>query len=40
LAARLDTYEVDAVVLEPTVIAETPVPTLALGVAKWRRIAG
>jgi hypothetical protein len=40
LAARLDTYEVDAVVLEPTVIAETPVPTFALGVTKWRRIAG
>ena len=28
LAAWLDTYEVDAVVLEPAVIAETPVPTL------------
>src|SRR5215468_10547903 len=40
LAARLDTYEVDAVVLEPTVIAETPVPTFAPGVTKWRRIAG
>jgi hypothetical protein len=40
LAARLDTYEVDAVILEPTVIAETPVPTFALGVTKWRRIAG
>jgi len=39
-AARLDTYEVDAVVFEPTVIAETPVPTFALGVTKWRRIAG
>ena len=37
LAARLDTYEVDAVVLEPTVIAETPVPTFVLGVTKWRR---
>ena len=40
LAARLDTYKVDAVVLEPTVIAKTPVPTFALGVTKWRRIAG
>jgi len=40
LAARLDTHEVDAVVLEPTVIAETPVSTFALGVTKWRRIAG
>ena len=40
LAARLDTDEVDAVVLEPTVIAETPVPTFALGVMKWRRIPG
>src|SRR5438270_5009398 len=40
LAARLETYEVDAVVLEPTVIAETPVPTFALGVMKWRGIAG
>src|SRR5215475_13305927 len=40
LAARLNTYEVDAVVLEPAVIAEPPVPTFALGVTKWRRIAG
>ena len=40
LAARFDTYEVDAVVLEPTVIAETPVPTFVLGVTKWRWIAG
>src|SRR4051812_46760118 len=40
LAARLDTYEIDAVVLEPTVIAKTPVAAFALGVTKWRRIAG
>jgi hypothetical protein len=37
LAARLDTYKVDTVVLEPTVIAETPVPAFALRVTKWRR---
>src|ERR1051325_4428710 len=30
LAARLDTNEVDAVVLEPTVIAKPPVPTFSL----------
>src|SRR5215469_2938243 len=40
LAARLDTYEVDAVVLDPTVIAETSVPTFALGITKWSRIGG
>ena len=40
LSARLNTYEVDAVVLEPTVIAETPVPAFALGITKWCRIAG
>jgi hypothetical protein len=40
LAARLDTYEVDAVVFEPAVIAETPVPSFALPVAKWCRIPG
>jgi hypothetical protein len=40
LAAWLDTYEVDAVVFEPTVIAETPVPSFALVVTKWCRIPG
>ena len=40
LAARLDTYKVDAVVFEPTVIAETPAPTFSLAVMKWRRIPG
>jgi hypothetical protein len=40
LAARLNAYEVDAVVFEPTVIAKTPVPTFALGVTKGRWIAG
>ena len=40
LAAWLDTYEIDAVVFEPTVIAETPVPSFALAVAKWCRIPG
>jgi hypothetical protein len=40
LAAWLDTYEVDAVVFEPAVIAETPVPSFALAVTKWCRIPG
>jgi hypothetical protein len=40
LAAGLDTYEVDAVVFEPAVIAEAPVPSFALAVTKWRRIPG
>src|SRR5262245_28082800 len=40
LATWLDTYEVDAVVFQPTVIAETPVPSFALAVTEWCRISG